>query len=212
MKPTAERILDEAEALFAEKGYEATSLGDVADRVGIRSPSLYNHYRNKESLYAAVVDRLLERFKAPIVEMIERPVVELADVLRWQERMMRMHIENPNLARLLQHAALSGGPQAGELFERLAKPLFMGGAHLISNETSWAHERPVMAHLGVINIMNMVTAYVTMAPMYKDLLGRDPFCEEMADKQVQFLHFLTELFWKALSPDGGRTLPVESVG
>ena len=49
---TAERILDAAEDLFAEKGYRATSLGDVADRVGIRSPSLYNHFRNKEALYA----------------------------------------------------------------------------------------------------------------------------------------------------------------
>ncbi len=37
---TSERILDAAEDLFAEKGYSATSLGDVADRVGIRSPSL----------------------------------------------------------------------------------------------------------------------------------------------------------------------------
>ena len=48
---TAERILDAAEDLFAQKGYSATSLGDVADRVGIRSPSLYNHFRNKEARY-----------------------------------------------------------------------------------------------------------------------------------------------------------------
>ena len=40
MKPTAERVLDVAEDLFAEKGYQAASLGDVAERVGIRSPSL----------------------------------------------------------------------------------------------------------------------------------------------------------------------------
>ena len=57
---TAERILDAAESLFAEKGYSATSLGDVADRVGIRSPSLYNHFRNKEALYEAVLERLLQ--------------------------------------------------------------------------------------------------------------------------------------------------------
>ena len=62
MKSTAERVLDVAEALFAEKGYKAASLGEVADGVGIRSPSLYNHFRNKEALYEAVLERLLDRF------------------------------------------------------------------------------------------------------------------------------------------------------
>ena len=66
---TADRILDAAEDLFAEKGYSATSLGDVADRVGIRSPSLYNHFRNKEALYEAVLERLLEEFSAPLEEL-----------------------------------------------------------------------------------------------------------------------------------------------
>ena len=56
-RTTPERILDAAEDLFAEKGYSATSLGDVADKVGIRSPSLYNHFKNKEALYQAVLNR-----------------------------------------------------------------------------------------------------------------------------------------------------------
>ena len=68
-RTTAERILDAAEDLFAEKGYSATSLGDVADRVGIRSPSLYNHFRNKEALYEAVLERLLLDFGGPLAEM-----------------------------------------------------------------------------------------------------------------------------------------------
>ena len=56
-RTTPDRILDAAEDLFAENGYSATSLADVADRVGIRSPSLYNHFKNKEALYQAVLER-----------------------------------------------------------------------------------------------------------------------------------------------------------
>ena len=54
---TRERILDAAEALFAERGFEGASLREVAARVGLRNPSLYNHFDSKESLYAAVLER-----------------------------------------------------------------------------------------------------------------------------------------------------------
>ena len=54
---TAERILDAAEALFAEHGYAGTTLRDVATRVELRIPSLYNHFPSKNALYAAVLER-----------------------------------------------------------------------------------------------------------------------------------------------------------
>ena len=61
---TAERILDEAEALFAERGFAGATLRDVATRVGIRNPSLYNHFPSKECLYVAVLERGGEAFAA----------------------------------------------------------------------------------------------------------------------------------------------------
>ena len=124
---TSDRILDAAEDLFAEKGYSATSLGDVADRVGIRSPSLYNHFKNKEALYEAVLERLLADFSAPLAELDRGPVT-YERVFDWLETIVRQHHANPNLARLLQHAALSGGPHTNELIDRLFRPMFQPGA------------------------------------------------------------------------------------
>ncbi|WP_433503132.1 TetR/AcrR family transcriptional regulator [Pseudonocardia halophobica] len=48
--PTAEAIYDAAVDLFYEKGFEATSLRQIADVVGIKVGSLYNHIRSKEEL------------------------------------------------------------------------------------------------------------------------------------------------------------------
>ena len=71
---TAERILDAAEALFAERGYAGATLRDVATEVGLRTPSLYNHFPNKESLYAAV----LERGISPVLDVLAE-VLKLTD-------------------------------------------------------------------------------------------------------------------------------------
>ena len=59
---TADRILAAAEQLFAERGYDAASLGEIADRVGIRPQAIYNHFESKWQLYEAVLERLLDPF------------------------------------------------------------------------------------------------------------------------------------------------------
>ena len=63
---TRERILDVAEALFAEKGFAATSVRDIAAHVGLTPASLYNHFNGKGGLYEAV----LERGVRPLVELM----------------------------------------------------------------------------------------------------------------------------------------------
>ena len=188
---TAERILDAAEDLFAQKGYSATSLGDVADRVGIRSPSLYNHFRNKEALYEAVLERLLVEFSGPLMEMQQSTGLSQERVLAWLETIVRQHHANPNLARLLQHAALSGGPHTNEIIERLFSPMFRTPAsEELEGDYFGQLSQMGLQPWAVMAFNNLVMSYVTMAPMYRDLLGEDPFSEAALDKQLTLINTL----------------------
>jgi AcrR family transcriptional regulator len=60
-----EQLLDIGRSIFAEKGYEAVSVEEIAQRAGVTKPIVYEHFGGKEGLYAVVVDRemrtLLER-------------------------------------------------------------------------------------------------------------------------------------------------------
>src|SRR6476646_3959132 len=56
-----EQLLDVGRTLFAEKGFEATSIEEVAHRAGVSKPVVYEHFGGKEGLYAVVVDRELHR-------------------------------------------------------------------------------------------------------------------------------------------------------
>jgi TetR/AcrR family transcriptional regulator len=191
---TSDRILDAAEDLLAAKGYSATSLGDVADRVGIRSPSLYNHFKNKEALYEAVLDRLLTDFSAPLEELDRGPVT-YERVFHWLETIVRQHHANPNLARLLQHAALSGGPHTNELIDRLFRPMFQSGAKIEGREIS-LFEDAGLQPWAVMAFNNLVMSYVTMAPMYRDLLGQDPFSEVALENQLNLIKTLLRAVFK----------------
>ncbi len=51
-------ILDEAAALFAKKGYDGTSIGDILEKVGVARGTLYYHFRSKEEILDALVERI----------------------------------------------------------------------------------------------------------------------------------------------------------
>ncbi|MEM0955542.1 MAG: TetR/AcrR family transcriptional regulator [Pseudomonadota bacterium] len=186
---TADRILDAAEDLFAERGYTATSLGDVADRVGIRSPSLYNHFRNKEALYLAVVERLLHAFVAPLDALRGKPLTR-EHVLEWLEATVRLHHARPNLARLVQHAALSGGPQSRELTTELIRPMFDSREQVEADLPGLSRGLQPWA---IMALNNMVMSYITMAPMYESLLGEDPLGTAAQEKQLELIMLLANL-------------------
>jgi len=62
LTPAAERLLNAAMHLFAEKGYERTTVGEIQEAAGLTfgSGALYKHFRTKEALLAAGIDRFVE--------------------------------------------------------------------------------------------------------------------------------------------------------
>ncbi len=74
------QLIDIARALFAERGYEGTSVEEVAQRAGVSKPVVYEHFGGKEGLYAVVVDRemsaLLDGVTASLTNNQYRPRVE----------------------------------------------------------------------------------------------------------------------------------------
>ncbi len=49
-------ILKKALDLFSERGYDSVSVGQIASAVGIKAPSLYNHYPSKKAIFDAIVE------------------------------------------------------------------------------------------------------------------------------------------------------------
>lgn len=61
---TKQLILEKALALFSTHGYDAVTVGDIAQAVGIKAPSLYNHFPGKQAIFDALVDATAARYEA----------------------------------------------------------------------------------------------------------------------------------------------------
>ena len=76
------QLLDIGRSVFAERGYEAASVEEIATRAKITKPIVYEHFSGKEGLYAVIVDRevqdLLHRITASLVGKHPRLLLEQA--------------------------------------------------------------------------------------------------------------------------------------
>ena len=61
---TKQRILDKALELFSAQGYDAVSMGQIAGAVGIKAPSLYNHFPGKQAIFDALVASTAAQYEA----------------------------------------------------------------------------------------------------------------------------------------------------
>jgi AcrR family transcriptional regulator len=66
-----EQLVGVGRAVFAERGYEASSVEEIAERAGVSKPVVYQHFGGKEGLYAVVVDREVRRLSDSITRCFD---------------------------------------------------------------------------------------------------------------------------------------------
>ena len=64
MSPSKRKILDEALKLFSINGYEATSIGQIMDAVGIKKASMYSHFKSKQEILDTLIEEMAQRYEA----------------------------------------------------------------------------------------------------------------------------------------------------
>ncbi len=107
-------ILDTAAALICERGYERTSIQDIAEACGLTKGGLYHHIEGKEDLLLEIMHYGMDLFEE---EVLAR-VITIADPLERLRECMRRNVvlvsEGANKAVIIilhEHATLNGAPQ-----------------------------------------------------------------------------------------------------
>ena len=84
------QLIDVGRKLFAEKGFDGTSVEEIASKAGVSKPVVYEHFGGKEGLYAVVVDREMQRLLVGVTsaltaghprELLEQAALGLLDYI-----------------------------------------------------------------------------------------------------------------------------------
>ncbi|MGH7434937.1 MAG: TetR/AcrR family transcriptional regulator [Polyangiaceae bacterium] len=181
VRPRKEEILDVATTLFAERGYEGTSMNDVAERVGMRKASLFYHFATKDALYEAVLDRIVTQVGSSLSAVYAGQGTLVDRLEAAADATSRAFSERPFVARLLLREAMDWGPIIrGKLLETVMMVLEAGAQFIAlgQREGVFVAGEPKQLVLTALGAHILPFAVVQLVEKYA---GMDPFSQPFVE-------------------------------
>lgn len=149
------RILDAAEAVFADLGYAGASLRMIGGAIGMGNAALLHHFPDKRRLYAAVLQRIAVELEAALLQ----PPHE-ADLRRIAEAWLDWNLARPQAATLLLRELLDNAPRAETARSWPMQPLMqrVAAAAAVSARGPAARQDPMILACQVIGAIAYVCA------------------------------------------------------
>ncbi len=196
--PTRTRVLDAAVGLFGTRGYEATSLDQVADASGVRKQTVLYHFGDKEGLLGAVIDRSAADLTAALERGLARPgLVGWERVEAVVRATFQLAARRPALLGLVREVSRLGGAPAARLTTTL-EPLVHRATAFLDAEMAAGRIRTQDPRLVLLAAYSTVIGAATEVEVLR-ALGYPPTARSVALRRTELLAFLRQ----ALQPPPG---------
>ena len=195
---TRESILLAAQRCFADHGYAATSLNDIAAEVGIRRPSLLHHFVSKEALYGEVFERSLSDWLVRLEDAVSGVGDDgwalLDAVLNVSAEFF---VDNPDVVRVLRREAIDGGVNLGIDMGGVLQPLFIRATAFLQREMDAGTFRHMQPDYVLLSAYGALLSYFSDAPLIAGLIDEDPLG---SDRVAGHVSSVRDLYQAALRP------------
>ena len=171
---TRNAILTASISLFARDGYAQVSMRDIANAVGIRAPALYNHFKDKETLYLESVRHAFRGKADALAQALSRGGSAHERLEHYVSCLARVFTDDPDSRRLIQREILDGNEAQ---LRALADQVFLAPfCNTLVLAKELAPERD--AHLLTVSIAALVVHHIDIGPLRRLLPGHRPEHEE----------------------------------
>lgn len=184
---TRKRIIDAAARAFAERGFRAASTRDIAGRAGVNQGLITYHFRSKERLWKAAMERIFKQLAATFEEL-----ADLDDSVDPRERgreairrYVRFAATHPELFRLMVEEGKQPDTRLRWLVDTHLKPIYTGFEELVT-ALSPEFDAAMLPH-AFYTLSGAGSMIFAIRPECRRLTGLDPADKEVVEAHAEFV-------------------------
>jgi len=196
-----EKILEAADELFGSTGFDATTTREIAAACGVNKALIHYHFKNKDLLLEAVLDRYYEKLGQTILGSLggEGTIRERAH--RLVDTYVDFLAANRSFSSIIQKEA-AAGRHVDRIGERMV-PLFQTGTTMLAEAYPGARAGEMAAEQLLVSFYGMVISYFAYSNVLEHLLDTDPVSDEALAVRKRHLCRLLDVILDSLEQDGG---------
>ena len=190
---TRDRVLQAAQALFAERGYRGASLRDIARRIGVKAPSLLHHFSSKQQLYLAVLEQMFESLDDAASAIVWRQESRQERMRQALGHTVDFIASHRDFVRIMWREMADESGTGRQVLKRRLPPLFTTAVTFIFRGQRDGEFRTEVDPLRFMWVLNAITlGYFTIASMIRRLWDIDLLEPAMIERRKQELIDLVE--------------------
>jgi TetR/AcrR family transcriptional regulator len=205
-------ILAAAAQEFADQGIAGARTDAIARQARVNKALLYYYFKDKETLYGAVLDHAFAGLKATVFAVLDRPLPVREKMLAYVGAYFDFVASNQVYPRLMQREMMRAregrSPHLDKLIKNYFEPIFLRVSELLREGIAAGEFRPVNPAHFMPSMVAMIVFYFSGAPVMQKIMGFNPLApERIAERRAAVLDFISAALFQ---PRGNSAQGVRS--
>lgn len=197
---TREKLVQNAEILFAQKGFYGTSINDVAAEVGVSKQGLLHHFSSKENLYAEVLQRAAEQLMAMIRHSrteYDCPREQLLDIF---QQMSAINEDSVRLVVLLVRELLDNRERAASAHKWFLRPFLKDLEAILIEGQKQNLFAPLHPLSFIYQTVGAIQYYLISLPTLQQLFSEEEYAEHQRQHSVVLQQTIEKTLLRPVDP------------
>jgi TetR/AcrR family transcriptional regulator len=204
---TRAAILKAALHEFASEGVAGARTDEIARTAGVNKALLYYYFRDKESLYGAVIDDVFQNMRSRLLSVLNSELPPREKLITFVGTHFDYIASAPEYPRLVQQEMMRSGRQKSPHLKRIAQmyfqPIYARILEVLQEGIDGGTFRPVDPHRFAMAMGAVVVHYFNSLPVVQLLGNKDPLAPDaIASQRIAVIDFITHALFTQVARPG----------